>query len=48
MSHFVAYVLHFQEIIVYKIPPRGRESTASSRSNINCFLYKANFGGHLE
>ena len=23
MSHFVAYVLQFQEIIVYKIPPGG-------------------------
>ena len=24
MSHFVAYILQFQEIIVYKIPPGGR------------------------
>ena len=49
MSHFVAYILHFQEIIVYKIPPEGRGSTASSRSNITCFfIYKAYFGGHLE
>ena len=25
MSHFVAYILQFQEIIVYKIPPgRGQ------------------------
>ena len=23
MSHFVAYILRFQEIIVYKIPPGG-------------------------
>ena len=23
MSHFVAYILQFQEIIVYKIPPWG-------------------------
>ena len=23
MSHFVAYILQFQEIIVYKIPPGG-------------------------
>ena len=23
MSHFVAYILQFQKIIVYKIPPRG-------------------------
>ena len=30
MSHFVAYILQFQEIIVYKIPPGG--SIASLRS----------------
>ena len=24
MSHFVAYILQFQEIIVYEIPPGGR------------------------
>ena len=23
MSHFVAYILKFQEIILYKIPPVG-------------------------
>ena len=23
MSHFLAYILQFQEIIVYKIPPGG-------------------------
>ena len=35
MSHFVAYILQFQEIIVYKIPPGGggRGSLASLRSN---------------
>ena len=34
MSHFVAYILQFQEIIVYKIPPGGgRGSIASLRSN---------------
>ena len=33
MSHFVAYILQFQEIIVYKIPPGGgRGSIASLRS----------------
>ena len=33
MSHFVAYILQFQEIIVYKIPPGGGEgSIASLRS----------------
>ena len=25
MSHFLAYILQFQEIIVYKIPPGGEE-----------------------
>ena len=33
MSHFVAYILQFQEIIGYKIPPGGRGSIASLRSN---------------
>ena len=37
MSHFVAYILQFQEIIVYKIPPGGRGSIASLRSKL---LYK--------
>ena len=33
MSHFVAYILQFQEIIVYKIPPgRGGGFIASLRS----------------
>ena len=32
MSHFVAYILQVQEIIVYKIPPGGRVSIASLRS----------------
>ena len=33
MSHFVAYLLQFQEIKVYKIPPGGgRGSIASLRS----------------
>ena len=36
MSHFVAYVLQFQEIIVYKIPPGGGGgSIASLRSKSN-------------
>ena len=35
MSHFVAYILQFQEIIVYKIPPGGGGgSIASLRSNL--------------
>ena len=32
MSHFVAYILQFYEIIVYKIPPEGGGSIASLRS----------------
>ena len=32
MSHFVAYILQSQEIIVYKIPPGGEGSIASLRS----------------
>ena len=39
MSHFVAYILQFQEIIVYKIPPAGGGgSIASLRSIILIFL----------
>ena len=35
MSHFVAYILQFQEIIVYKIPPGGGGgSIASLRSSM--------------
>ena len=32
MSLFVVYILQFQEIIVYKIPPGGKGSIASLRS----------------
>ena len=32
MSHFVAYILQFKEIIVYKIPKGGEGSIASLRS----------------
>ena len=41
MSHFVAYILQFQEIIVYKIPPGGggRGSIASLRSIISTSKY---------
>ena len=36
MSHFVAYILQFQEIIVYKIPPGGGGgSIASLRSKLS-------------
>ena len=39
MSHFVAYILQFQEIIVYKIPPGGGGgSIASLRSKTNHFM----------
>ena len=41
MSHFVAYILQFQEIIVYKIPPGRRGSIASLRS-INISDIKVN------
>ena len=41
MSHFVAYILQFQEIIVYKIPPgEGRGSIASLRSNNSAITNK--------
>ena len=39
MSHFVAYILQFQEIIVYKIPPGGGGgSIASLRSKCSIDL----------
>ena len=34
MSHFVAYILQFQEIIVYKIPPGGGGGSISSLRSI--------------
>ena len=34
MSHFVAYILQFQEIIVYKIPPRGGGGSIASLRSI--------------
>ena len=37
MSHFVAYILQFQDIIVYKIPPGRRGSIASLRSIVISF-----------
>ena len=41
MSHFVAYILQFQEIIVYKIPPGwGGGSIASLRSILPYYFYK--------
>ena len=42
MSHFVAYILQFQEIIVYKIPPGGGGggggSIASLRSIVDLLI----------
>ena len=35
MSHFVAYILQFQEIIVYKIPPGGRGGSIASLRSTN-------------
>ena len=35
MSHFVAYILQFQEIIVYKIPPGGGGGSIASLRSIN-------------
>ena len=48
MSHFVAYILQFQEIIVYKIPPGGGGgSIASLRSTtfivIQCLTHDTDF-----
>ena len=34
MSHFVAYVLQFQEIIVYKFPPPGGGEGFYSQSKV--------------
>ena len=34
MSHFVAYILQFQEIIVYKIPPGGGGGSIASLRSI--------------
>ena len=36
MSHFVAYILQFQEIIVYKIPPGGRGVYSQPKVYIMC------------
>ena len=35
MSHFVAYILQFQEIIVYKIPPGGGGGSIASLRSIS-------------
>ena len=40
MSHFVAYILQFQEIIVYKIPPGGGEEVYSQPKVYTvCYLF---------
>ena len=36
MSHFVAYILQFQEILVFKIPPRGEEVYSQPKVYICC------------
>ena len=38
MSHFVAYILQFQDIIVYKIPPGGRGVYSQPKVYINSHL----------
>ena len=38
MSHFVAYILQFQEIIVYKIPPGGGGGSIASLRSTKCLL----------
>ena len=34
MSHFVAYILQFQEIIVYKVPPVGGGEEVNSQPKV--------------
>ena len=49
MSHFVAYILQFQEIIVYKIPPGGGGgSIASLRSKYVWFLLTWDLDSRIE
>ena len=38
MSHFVAYILQFQEIIVYKIPPGGGGGSIASLRSIRIYM----------
>ena len=38
MSHFVAYILQFQEIIVYKIPPGGRGVYSQPKVYNSCVM----------
>ena len=44
MSHFVAYILQFQEIIVYKIPPGGGGGSIASLKSIMGFIFLNLFG----
>ena len=42
MSHFVAYILQFQEIIVYKIPPGGGRGVYSQpKVYFPIYMYKS-------
>ena len=43
MSHFVAYILQFQEIIVYKIPPGGGGGSIASLRSIPRFYGEIHF-----
>ena len=46
MSHFVAYILQFQEIIVYKIPPGGGRGVYS-QPKVYLALYRSvGFSGY--
>ena len=56
MSHFVAYVLQFQEIIVYKIPPGGEGVYSQPKVytvnnlcmfNCQCHFYLCNRGPYV-
>ena len=43
MSHFVAYILQFQEIIVYKIPPGGGGGSIASLRSMHFSSLKCSF-----
>ena len=43
MSHFVGYILQFQEIIVYKIPPGGEGSIAQPEVHIIVVIHTTIF-----
>ena len=47
MSHFVAYILQFQEIIVYKIPPGGGGGSIASLRSIILSNDFQSFAAHI-